>query len=210
MDKLVSWSSKKQRSTTILTIEAEYIAMSGCCAQILWMRSQLTDYDFAFNKIPMYCDNRSAFALCCNNVQHSRGGGEAVKASKRIRSLLGHKIQLLSKGSSEGSEVTEKQAGNVQTSLTLSSVKLEIQSMMDVPIHQEDPDVQRTPLIDTIILMVTDKKHQHPHHQPHKLMFKYVRPLAGNTFQEEFRSAGWCKENSDRLKTAAEDSMTHS
>ncbi|GKC72466.1 retrotransposon protein, putative, unclassified [Tanacetum coccineum] len=51
--------------------EAEYIAMSGCCAQILWMISYLTDYGFAFNKIPLYCDNRSAIALCCNNVQHS-------------------------------------------------------------------------------------------------------------------------------------------
>ncbi|GJR88536.1 retrovirus-related pol polyprotein from transposon TNT 1-94 [Tanacetum coccineum] len=71
-DKLVSWSSKKQKSTAISTTEAEYIAMSGCCAQILWMRSQLTDYGFAFNKIPLYCDNRSAIALCCNNVQHSR------------------------------------------------------------------------------------------------------------------------------------------
>ncbi|GKF94873.1 hypothetical protein Tco_0284573 [Tanacetum coccineum] len=36
------------------------------------MRSQLTDYGFGFNKIPMYCDNKSAIALCCNNVQHSR------------------------------------------------------------------------------------------------------------------------------------------
>nr|GFB21065.1 hypothetical protein [Tanacetum cinerariifolium] len=39
---------------------------------ILWMRSQLTDYGFDFNKIPLYCDNRSAIALCCNNVHHSR------------------------------------------------------------------------------------------------------------------------------------------
>ncbi|GKA56241.1 retrovirus-related pol polyprotein from transposon TNT 1-94, partial [Tanacetum coccineum] len=38
-DKLVRWSSKKQTSTSISSIEAEYIAMSGCCAQILWMRS---------------------------------------------------------------------------------------------------------------------------------------------------------------------------
>ncbi|GKA59827.1 retrovirus-related pol polyprotein from transposon TNT 1-94 [Tanacetum coccineum] len=52
--------------------EAEYIALSGCCAQILWMRLQLSDYGFAFNKIPLYCDNRSTIALCCNNVQHSR------------------------------------------------------------------------------------------------------------------------------------------
>ncbi|GJW74871.1 retrovirus-related pol polyprotein from transposon TNT 1-94 [Tanacetum coccineum] len=37
---LVSWSSKKQKSTAISTTEAEYIALSGCCAQILWMRSQ--------------------------------------------------------------------------------------------------------------------------------------------------------------------------
>ncbi|GJU65437.1 retrovirus-related pol polyprotein from transposon TNT 1-94, partial [Tanacetum coccineum] len=51
---------------------AEYIALSGCCSQILWMRSQLTDYGFKFNKIPLYCDNKSAIALCCNNVQHSR------------------------------------------------------------------------------------------------------------------------------------------
>nr|GEU62421.1 copia protein [Tanacetum cinerariifolium] len=71
-DKLVSWLSKKQNSTVISTIEAKYIAMSGCCAQILWMRSQLIVYEFDFNKIPLYCDNRSAIALCCNNVQHSR------------------------------------------------------------------------------------------------------------------------------------------
>ncbi|GJV16263.1 retrovirus-related pol polyprotein from transposon TNT 1-94 [Tanacetum coccineum] len=42
--RLVSWSSKKQKSTAISTTEAEYIALSGCCAQILWMRSQLRDY----------------------------------------------------------------------------------------------------------------------------------------------------------------------
>ncbi|GJS50749.1 retrovirus-related pol polyprotein from transposon TNT 1-94 [Tanacetum coccineum] len=40
-DKLVSWSSKKQTSTSISSTEAEYIAMSGCCAQILWMREQV-------------------------------------------------------------------------------------------------------------------------------------------------------------------------
>ncbi|GKB17069.1 retrovirus-related pol polyprotein from transposon TNT 1-94 [Tanacetum coccineum] len=72
IDKLVSWSSKKQKSTAISTTEAKYIALSGCCAQILWMRLQLSDYGFTFNKIPLYCDNQSDIALCCNNVQHSR------------------------------------------------------------------------------------------------------------------------------------------
>ncbi|GKD68264.1 retrovirus-related pol polyprotein from transposon TNT 1-94 [Tanacetum coccineum] len=71
-DKLVRWSFKKQKSTAISSTKAEYIALSGCCAQILWMRSQLTDYGFTFNKIPLYYDNKSAIALCCNNFQHSR------------------------------------------------------------------------------------------------------------------------------------------
>ncbi|GJR56158.1 retrovirus-related pol polyprotein from transposon TNT 1-94 [Tanacetum coccineum] len=71
-DRLVSWSLEKQKSMAISSIEAEYIALSGCCAQILWMRSQLTDYGLGFNKIPLYFDNKSSIALCCNNVQHSR------------------------------------------------------------------------------------------------------------------------------------------
>nr|GEV78371.1 hypothetical protein [Tanacetum cinerariifolium] len=59
-------------SPQYICTEVEYIALSGCCAQILWMRSQLLDYGLRFNKIPMYCDNKSAIALCCNDVQHSR------------------------------------------------------------------------------------------------------------------------------------------
>ncbi|GJR51474.1 hypothetical protein Tco_1401995 [Tanacetum coccineum] len=57
-DKLVSWSLKKQKCTAISSTKAEYIALSGCCAQILWMRSQLIDYGFQFNKIPLYYDNK--------------------------------------------------------------------------------------------------------------------------------------------------------
>ncbi|GJY93301.1 retrovirus-related pol polyprotein from transposon TNT 1-94 [Tanacetum coccineum] len=71
-DRLVRWSLKKQKSTAISSTKAEYIALFGHCAQILWMISQLTDYGFEFNKIPLYCDNKSVISLCCNNVQHSR------------------------------------------------------------------------------------------------------------------------------------------
>ncbi|GJY93551.1 hypothetical protein Tco_0509333 [Tanacetum coccineum] len=53
-DRLVSWSSKRQKSVAISSTEAEYIALSGCCAQVLWMRSQLTDYGRGFNKILIF------------------------------------------------------------------------------------------------------------------------------------------------------------
>nr|GEX00215.1 hypothetical protein [Tanacetum cinerariifolium] len=70
-DKLVSRSSKKKDCTSMSSAEAEYVSLSGCCAQVLWMRTQLTYYGFYFDKIPMYCDSKAAIATSCNPVQHS-------------------------------------------------------------------------------------------------------------------------------------------
>nr|GEZ38352.1 uncharacterized mitochondrial protein AtMg00810-like [Tanacetum cinerariifolium] len=67
-DKLVSWSSKKQDYILMSFAEAEYVSLSACCAQVLWMRTQLTDYGFHFDKIPMYCDSKAAIAISYNPV----------------------------------------------------------------------------------------------------------------------------------------------
>ncbi|GJW94999.1 retrovirus-related pol polyprotein from transposon TNT 1-94 [Tanacetum coccineum] len=65
-DKLVSWMSKKQNCTAMSSAEAEYVALSASCAQVMWMRTQLKDYGFNYNKIPLYCDSQSAIAISCN------------------------------------------------------------------------------------------------------------------------------------------------
>ncbi|GKC71905.1 copia protein [Tanacetum coccineum] len=52
--------------------KTEYVSLSACCAQVIWMRTQLLDYGFWYNKIPIYCDSQSAIAISCNPVQHSR------------------------------------------------------------------------------------------------------------------------------------------
>ncbi|GKB89911.1 hypothetical protein Tco_0962183 [Tanacetum coccineum] len=70
-DKLVSWSSKKQDCTVMSTTEVGYVSLSSCCAQVIWMRTQLLDYGFRYNKIPIYCGSQSAIAISCNTVQHS-------------------------------------------------------------------------------------------------------------------------------------------
>nr|GEX27152.1 retrovirus-related Pol polyprotein from transposon TNT 1-94 [Tanacetum cinerariifolium] len=70
-DKLVNWMSKKQKCTAMSSVEAEYVALSASCAQVMWMRTQLQDYGFNYNKIPLYCDSQSAIAISCNPVQHS-------------------------------------------------------------------------------------------------------------------------------------------
>ncbi|KAJ9541630.1 hypothetical protein OSB04_028136 [Centaurea solstitialis] len=70
--KLVSWTSKKQNSVSISTVEAEYVAAGSCCAQVLWMRNQLQDYDIKLSKIPIYYDNTSTIAIANNRVLHSK------------------------------------------------------------------------------------------------------------------------------------------
>ena len=68
----MSWSSKKQHSVSTSIAEAEYAADGSCCAQILWIKNQLRDYDQIFSKIPILCDNSSAIAIANNPVLHSR------------------------------------------------------------------------------------------------------------------------------------------
>nr|GEU65904.1 copia protein [Tanacetum cinerariifolium] len=52
--------------------EAKHVAVVGCCANILWMKSQLTDYNIIYKKVPIFCDNTSAIAILNNPVLHSR------------------------------------------------------------------------------------------------------------------------------------------
>ena len=54
---LVSWHSKKQNSTTLSMVEAEYIETDLCCAQILWMKQTFSDINLFFEHVLIKCDN---------------------------------------------------------------------------------------------------------------------------------------------------------
>ncbi|GJY34226.1 retrovirus-related pol polyprotein from transposon TNT 1-94 [Tanacetum coccineum] len=69
---LISWSSKNQDYPGMSTTEPKYVSLSPSGAQVLRMRTQLTDYGFHFNKIPMYSDSKSSIAISCSPVQRSR------------------------------------------------------------------------------------------------------------------------------------------
>jgi hypothetical protein len=61
---LVSWA--------LSTVEAEYILVGHCCAQLLWMRQTLRDYGYKLNKVHLLCDNESAIRMAENPIEHSR------------------------------------------------------------------------------------------------------------------------------------------
>ncbi|GKF06048.1 hypothetical protein Tco_0036716 [Tanacetum coccineum] len=70
--KLLCWSAKKQQSVAMSSAKAEYVVAAGYCANILWMKSQLTDYDIIYEKVPIFCNITSAIAISKNLVLHSR------------------------------------------------------------------------------------------------------------------------------------------
>ncbi|GJS14997.1 hypothetical protein Tco_0409469 [Tanacetum coccineum] len=63
---VVTWTEKSPR------VPVKYLVENWCCASILWMKSQLSDYEIHYKKVPIFCDNTSAIAISNNPVLHSR------------------------------------------------------------------------------------------------------------------------------------------
>ncbi|GJR44417.1 hypothetical protein Tco_1312520 [Tanacetum coccineum] len=54
------------------TREAEYIAASHCCGQVLWLQNQLLDYGYNFMRTKIHIDNKSTIIVIKNPVSHSK------------------------------------------------------------------------------------------------------------------------------------------
>jgi len=50
---LISWNIKKQACVALSTVEAEYIVVGSCCAQISWLKQQLSDFGLKVTKVPV-------------------------------------------------------------------------------------------------------------------------------------------------------------
>ncbi|GJR97757.1 putative ribonuclease H-like domain-containing protein [Tanacetum coccineum] len=70
--RLISWQCKKQTMVANSTTEAEYIAASHCCSQMLWIQNQMLDYIYNFIQTKIHVDNDSAICVVKNHVYHSK------------------------------------------------------------------------------------------------------------------------------------------
>ena len=69
----VAWSSKRQATVALSTVEAEYVAMSRCTQQMVWMQSWLSEVEIDHH-LPgvIKGDNRGAIALTKNTKNHGK------------------------------------------------------------------------------------------------------------------------------------------
>lgn len=68
----VSQVSKLQKIVALSTIEAEYIAATEACKEMLWIQQFLGELGIKQHKYVLYCDSQSAIHLAKNPAFHSR------------------------------------------------------------------------------------------------------------------------------------------
>lgn len=94
----VSWRSKKQATTALSTTDAEYVALSGCCQESIWLQGLFNELiPSAGDVSSIYCDNQGAICLAKNQMYSSRTKHIDVK-HHFIRDLIDNgtiKIQYL-------------------------------------------------------------------------------------------------------------------
>ncbi|XP_016647585.1 PREDICTED: uncharacterized mitochondrial protein AtMg00810-like [Prunus mume] len=70
---LISRRTKRQRTVSLSSAEAEYRAMASTCCEVTWLRFLLQDLHLPSSGAScMYCDNQAALHIAANPVFHER------------------------------------------------------------------------------------------------------------------------------------------
>jgi hypothetical protein len=69
----IAWSAKKQRTVSLSTTEAEYIALTEGAKELVWLRMALQELGFNQNQpTSIQCDNLAAITLSHDATFHAR------------------------------------------------------------------------------------------------------------------------------------------
>ncbi|GKD71279.1 hypothetical protein Tco_1325369, partial [Tanacetum coccineum] len=91
------WYSNDSGFELIAFLDADHAGFLDTCKStsggiqflVLWMRTQLTDYGFHFEKIPMDFDSKATIAISCNPIPPSISMSDITLSRKRFEYLVG-------------------------------------------------------------------------------------------------------------------------
>jgi hypothetical protein len=69
---LISWTSRAQKTIALSSTEAEYMALSDCSRQVVWMHTLLGELGFHLEPIPICGDNQGSIFIASNPVTEKR------------------------------------------------------------------------------------------------------------------------------------------
>ncbi len=91
---LVTWCSRKQKSVSISSTEAEYMSLSECSRTGLYFRNLMEELNLDVSYIDLVSDNRSALILAAHKYNHSKTKHIAIHYHF-IRNLVKNKVAKL-------------------------------------------------------------------------------------------------------------------
>ncbi|CAL8152565.1 unnamed protein product [Prunus armeniaca] len=70
---LISWRTKRQKTVSLSSAEAEYRAMASTCCELSWLQCLLQDLQLTHSEpVTLHCDNQAALHIAANLVFHER------------------------------------------------------------------------------------------------------------------------------------------
>jgi hypothetical protein len=95
-DGIISWHSHAQKTIALSLTETEYMALSNCSHQAVWIKTMLEKLGIQFNTIPIYDDNLGSIFIASNPVQESHTKHIDIQYHYIRELIAAKKIELMS------------------------------------------------------------------------------------------------------------------
>ena len=110
-----SWTSRAQRTIALLSTESEYMALSDCSRQCVWIRSTLLKLGYNFGPIPINGDNQGSIFMSSNPITEPRNKHIDIHFHAICKFVAQEKVKLFYiEGSKNPADLFTKNLGQIK------------------------------------------------------------------------------------------------
>ena len=126
---IFSWRSQAQKTVALSSTEAEYMALSDCSRQAVWLKTLLEELGMPLKAIPLYGDNQGSIFNASNPVQEKRMKHIDIQYHFIRQCIEDGKVELMFvEGINNPADLFTKNLGNIKFSKFRSQLGLEFYS----------------------------------------------------------------------------------